>query len=235
MDKIFVHLPPLDAFALLFFIASWVGYSYFAEKQHVMGVSLLSITNSYRLQWMREMLKRENRTMDSIMVGNLLRSITFFANTTIFILLGLMTMLGYHDKASAVLSSIPFAQTSDGFLWEIKIFLLIIIFIYGFFKYTWSLRQYNYAGIYVVAAPSCRERVDEHEEIAQKGAKLVANAARHFNHGLRAYYFGLAALAWFLHPHIFMAATAWVVFVTHRREYRSVTLKNLTATSKSLP
>ena len=44
---------------------------------------------------------------------------------------------------------------------------------------------------------------------------------------LRAYYFGLAALAWFVHPYCFMAATAWVVLVTYRREYRSHALKIL--------
>lgn len=220
-----LNLHWIDALALAFFIASWVGYVYRADRSGERN--LLAATNRYRLQWMREMLRRENRTMDSIMVGNLLRSITFFANTTIFILLGLVTMLGYHDRASDIISEIPFAQPASGFLWEIKIFLLIIIFIYAFFKYTWSLRQYNYAGIFIVAAPS-RERVDEHEDAAQRGAALVANAAKHFNNGLRAYYFGLAALAWFLHPLAFILTTGWVLFVTHRREYRSGTLNNLT-------
>ncbi len=216
----------LDLAALVFFLTCWIGYATYADRD-MHSANLLAVTNRYRLQWMREMLKRENRTMDSIMVGNLLRSITFFANTTIFILLGLMTMLGYRDKASAILGAIPYAQSANGFLWEVKIFLLIIIFIYAFFKYTWSLRQYNYAGIYVVAAPPAREQPEDHEAIAQKGADLVANAAKHFNNGLRAYYFGLAALAWFLHPLLLMLATAFVVYVTHRREYRSRALNNL--------
>lgn len=217
---------PLDFIAVVLFVGGWYAYANYADRLSGQA-NLLSITNRYRLQWMREMLRRENRTMDSIMVGNLLRSITFFANTTIFILLGLMTMLGYGEKASVILSAIPFVKPSSGFMWEIKIFLLIIIFIYAFFKYTWSLRQYNYAGIFVVAAPASRDMVEDHEAIAQKGAQLVANAAKHFNNGLRAYYFGLAALAWFIHPIALIGATAWVIFVTHRREFRSGTLNNL--------
>ncbi len=223
MDLLFTHW--LDLVAFLFFVASWTAYTRYADRP---GQSnLLAATSRYRLEWMREMLKREQRTMDAIMVGNLSRSITFFANTTIFILLGLMTMLGYHDRASAIIDAIPFATQASGFLWEVKIFLLILIFIYSFFKYTWSMRQYNYAGIFITAAPSAHDRVSEHERIAQKGAALVANAARHFNNGLRAYYFGLAALGWFIHPLAFIGATAWVVYVTHRREYRSSTLDNL--------
>lgn len=227
MEKLLELIPFEDQMALLFFVVGWVGYTYYADRKNHKKTSLLDVTNRFRLQWMREMLKRDNRTMDSIMVGNLLRSITFFANTTIFILLGLMTMLGYHDRVIGIVKDIPFASPTTGILWEIKVFLLIVIFIYAFFKYTWSLRQYNYAGIFVNAAPPARERVDEHEAIAEKGAALVANAARHFNNGLRAYYFGLAALAWFINAHAFMAATAWVIFVTHRREYRSNTLNTL--------
>ncbi|MDE3016012.1 MAG: DUF599 domain-containing protein [Pseudomonadota bacterium] len=213
--------------ALVFFILCWAGYAFFTEKESLSDTSLLAVTNRFRMQWMREMLKRDNRSVDIIMVGNLQRSITFFANTTIFIVAGLMTMLNYHDRAESIFSSIPFSKPMSGFLWEAKLFVLIIIFIYAFFKYTWSLRQYNYAGIFMSAAPAHDDHPETHDAIIAKGSYLVGNAAKHFNLGLRAYYFGLAALAWFIHPYLFMAATAWVIFVTHRREYRSATLKNL--------
>jgi len=229
MNELMQYMDWQDVVALVFFIGCWVAYARFSEHESNSEGNLLAATNRYRTQWMHAMLRRETRTMDAIMVGNLQRSITFFANTTIFILLGLMTMLGYHDRTSAIIGNIPFAKETTPFLWEVKIFLLIIIFIYAFFKYTWSLRQYNYAGIFINAAPAHDERVDEHEAIAEKGTYLVGNAAKHFNNGLRAYYFGLAALAWFIHPYALMIATAWVVFVTHRREYRSGTLKNLRA------
>lgn len=227
MDSTTLHMHWEDIVALGFFIACWLGYAAFSEHKSNSDGTLLAATNRYRLQWMREMLKRENRMMDATMVGNLLRSITFFANTTIFILLGLMTMLGYQEKLTHIFSSLPFVRQSDALTWELKIFVLIIIFIYAFFKYTWSLRQYNYAGIFITACPSCREDVEQHEAWAQKGAYMVANAAKHFNYGLRAYYFGLAVLAWFIHPYVFIVATSWVVFVLYRREYRSGTLKNL--------
>lgn len=217
----------LDAISLIFFLACWMGYAYMAEQEKYRARSLVHVTNQYRQQWMRELLKRETRTMDSIMIGNLLRSITFFANTAIFILFGLVTLLGYHDRASGIIRSIPFAHAGSDFMWELKIFLLIVIFVYAFFKHTWSLRQYNYAGIFVVAAPPHNERVEDHEELAKRGGALVANAAKHFNHGLRAYYFGLAVLGWFIHPLIFMVTTILVVYVTYRREFLSNTLANL--------
>jgi uncharacterized membrane protein len=213
--------------ALLFFLVSWMGYSFYSSRANRHENSLLALTNRYRLQWMHQMLKRDNRMIDATMVGNLMRSITFFASTTIFFVLGLMTMLGYHDHAAEIISAIPFAKPTTSLMFEVKIFLLVIIFIYAFFKYTWSLRQYNFACIFLVAAPAHNERLGEHDLIASRGAYLVESAAEHFNNGLRAYYFGLAALAWFLHPKLFVAATVWVIMVTYRREFRSRTLKHL--------
>jgi len=216
-----------DLAALAFFIISWAGYAQFAEHKTQSEKSLLAVTDRYRTQWMVEMIKRDNRSTDAIMIGNLQRSITFFANTTIFIVLGLISMLGYHDRFSAVIGNIPFAHADTVFSWEMKIFFLILIFVYSFFKYTWSLRQYNYAGIFVSSVPPYAECSDSINTIAARGGFLVGNAAKHFNNGLRAYYFGLAALAWFIHAYCFIAATAWVVFVTQRREYHSSTLANL--------
>jgi uncharacterized membrane protein len=213
--------------ALAFFCISWLGYAFYSSRANRHENSLLALTNRYRLQWMQQMIKRDNRMIDSTMVGNLMRSITFFASTTIFFVIGLMSLLGYHDHAAEVVSSIPFAKPTTSLMFELKIFLLIIIFVYAFFKYTWSLRQYNFACIYLVAVPPHNERLAEHEAIASKGAYIVGSAAEHFNNGLRAYYFGLAALAWFVHPYLFIFATMWVILVTYRREFRSGTLKHL--------
>lgn len=215
-----------DACALAFFMLCWLGYAYSAE--HALSrPNLLSIINHYRLEWMREMLKRDNRSVDAMMVGNLTRSFTFFASTAIFILAALVSLLGYHTQFTAIINTIPYVKTTTPLLWEVKIFLLILIFTHAFFKHTWSMRLYNYVSIFIAAAPQRNDRTAEHETLAAKGAALTGNAARHFNSGLRAYYFGLAGLSWFLHPYLFIAVTALVVCVTYRREYNSSTLKYL--------
>lgn len=46
-------------------------------------------------------------------------------------------------------------------------------------------------------------------------------AAHTFNYGLRAYYFGMATLAWFINPWFFMLVTAGVVLVLYQREFHS--------------
>lgn len=226
MDNLFAIMDVQDLVALAFFLGCWIGYSYYTKHQ-TRRESLLSVTNRYRLEWMRQMLKRDNRSVDAIMIGNLMRSITFSANTTIFILAGLIGMLSYQSRVGEIISAIPFAKPMTPVVWELKIFLLIIIFIYAYFKYTWSLRQHNYTSIVVASAPLETELESTHDALAKKAAFLAGNAADHFNSGIRAYYFGLAALGWFVHPYLFMLATAVVLYVTQKREFHSRTLARL--------
>ena len=235
IDYVGTEFPLVDVLALLWFVLLWNGYAISAEKMGTRQNNLLNIMNFYRLEWMRAMLKRDNRMMDAAMIGNLQRSIAFFASTTIFIILGLITLLGYHDKAEMLIGAIPFSTPAPPLLWEMKVCLMIVIFIYAFFKYTWSLRQYNYAGIFISAAPDHNEHLARHEEIARKGAYLVGNAARHFNMGLRAYYFGLAVLGWFISGSVFILATTWMVFIIYRREFSSHTLQNLSGETLVYP
>jgi uncharacterized membrane protein len=63
--------------------------------------------------------------------------------------------------------------------------------------------------------------------VAERLARIASSTARHFNRGIRAYYFGLAALSWFIDPWLFMLLSAWVVLVLYRREFRSRLLQML--------
>lgn len=217
----------IDMVALAFFVIAWLTYAYTSQRISSRHSTLFTVVNTYRLHWMRQMLKREQRIADMTAVGNLLRSISFFANTSIFIILGIITMFGYKQEALTVISTIPYSSPPSDLLWEIKLFLIILIFVYAFFKFTWSLRQYNYTCIFINAAPMPNEHVERHESYAKAGAGLMASAARHFNLGMRAYYYGLAAFAWFIHPVLFLVATAIVISVLYRREFHSNAYSNL--------
>lgn len=216
-----------DVVSLVFFISAWTGYTIYADKNYNRNPNIMQVVNDLRMRWMRQMLKRESRIADAGLLGNLLRSISFFANTSIFILMGLATMHGYREQAIEQLNHIPYVVHSTMFMWELKLFTLAVIFVYAFFKFTWSLRQYNYCCVLVGAAPMPKECPEIHEEYATKSGHLLTNASAHFNMGLRAYYFGLAAISWFLHPLLFMAITSLVIYVVYRREFRSDTLNNL--------
>ena len=211
----------LDFFALAWFLLCWIGYVWSADRTQLKEKSVSAAMNYYRKLWMRNMVRRDPRMLDAIIQGNLLHGVAFYASTSILLIGGLLAMLGAADQALAVLQNLPFAVSANPTLWEIKVLLLLVIFIYAFFKFAWCYRLYNYCSVMIGAAPLDCEQNSENERFADHIAKLHGLAASHFNSGLRAYFFALAALGWFLHAILFLIASTWVTYILYRREFRS--------------
>ncbi len=225
----FVQENGLTLLALIWFGICFSGYMRYARKRSFDTPCLASTLHLYRLQWMQRMLTREMRIADNTAIANLERSVSFFASTTMLILAGLMTILGSTEKAIGLVEDLPFVSQASRAEWELKILVLILLFVYGFFKFTWSLRQYGFVTIMVGGAPTPEENIcaQEKEAHAQRIAKMASMAANNFNIGLRTYYFSIAILGWFVNPWIFMLASAGIVMILYRREFKSSTLKTL--------
>lgn len=220
-------LTPLDWLAVTWFFGGWLGYTAYADHSRWQeGTVSAAMRRLYR-QWMSEMLSRELRIVDTQILGNLLTGIGFFASTTILVIGGLIAVLGAADKAMTTLSELPLAVVQSQSLWEIKVLTLLTIFVYAFFKFAWAYRIYNYCSVMIGAAPITLEDKAERESYADRAGLLASLASRHFNRGLRAYFFALAVLGWFIGPIVFLGATTLVLVVIQRREFRSQSLKAL--------
>ena len=216
----------LDMLALVLFAVAWIGYAIFAERHGRTVPSLHNRMDHYRREWMLRMIERDNRMLDAAILRILARSSQFFASTTMLVLGALIALTGYVQQALDVVSGLPFTMSSSARLLEVKILLLVVIFTYAFFKFTWSMRQLGQASTLVGAAP--QKPADNPEQFApviNRIARVASYAGTNFNNGLRAYYFGLAALGWFLHPVLMIIATAWIMYVLYQREFASKTLK----------
>lgn len=222
-------LPPADLAAFGAFLALWVGYTIVGDRLTVDGHTLLAATARHRRTWMRNMCDREVRVTDSALLGNLMRSVSFFASASVLILGGLVALLGAGERAYAVVQDLPLVAGSPRGVFETKVVLLAGVFVYSFFQITWSLRQFNYCCVLMGAAPPVEASAEVKDTYAAHAARLNALAAHSFNRGLRGYYFALALMTWFIHPGGMVAATVAVVAVLYRREFRSKTLKALNA------
>lgn len=229
------HLLP-HLIAVAWFVLCWAGYTRYASWRSRDTVCLASVLHLYRQDWMRRMLLRDNRIADANVIGNLERNAGFFASSTLIILAGVLTALGASERAVSLLADLPFAQPVSRGLSEIKLLALAIVFVYAFFTFSWCMRQYNFAAVLVASAPMAGERnVNdlERKSFAERAARVISMAANQFNFGLRAYYFGMATLSWFIHPWFFMAVTSGVVVVLYRREFHSDVLKVMVFTPTS--
>ncbi len=230
--KIITLLPWTDWLALGWFFVAWVAYAVFARRRGQAEGSLLATTNDYRRLWMLQTTGRDVRVIDGIVIQSLSTSPSFFASTTILIIGGLLALLGTSDKATELVREIPFAARTSTLVFDLKLLLLTAVFVYAFFRFTWSLRQYTFGALMVASAPDHRifeSGEASREEFANRAGRVVGLAAETFNDGLRAYYMSFAVIGWFFSPLWFALGTAAVIYVLFQREFRSEVLEVLKA------
>lgn len=205
----------------------WVGYTIFSDKGGFSNDNLIASVAKHRKLWVAQMLARDNRVVDIQVLKSLMDVGRFLASTSILVVAGLLAVLGATDQAISLVMELPFAAPVNRGIWEGKVIFVILIFVYAFFKFMWSMRQYTYCTVMVGAAPPASDETMDKGVVIDSIAQIASLAAKHSNHGTRAYYFGLATLSWFIHPILLIPASLWVVVVLYRREFRSRTLAHI--------
>ena len=226
--KILQMLPWTDWFALGFFLLVWICYTLFAKHSSDGKHSILAMTNRYRHQWMLQTTARDPRMLDGIITQTLSATPAFFCSTTILILGGLFALLGTTDKAAELVREIPFAEQTPILVFEFKILVLVVIFVYSFFRFSWSMRQYTFVALLIGGMPPAEDfasgEASNRQRYADRAAAMTGLAAETFNGGLRAYYFSFAALGWFFSPTLFVLGTLLVAGILYSREFKSEVL-----------
>ncbi len=220
----FAFLPPLDWLALVLFLGGWVGYAWFARRLALSRPSLLASTNRIRRAWILQSTYRDVRVLDGAVIQNLSISPSFFASTTILIIGGLLAVLGTTEKVSGLVHEIPFAARTSALVFDLKVVVMLAIFVYAFFRFTWSMRQYTFGALLLASAPEAKQfevQKIPREPHADRAGRVVSMAAETFNDGLRAYYFSFAALAWFFSPWLFLVFNFGVIYILYQREFHS--------------
>ena len=216
---LWLNNPVWDYIAVIYFLVLWIGYNIFSKRMAVKTHCLASILHVHRVWWMQRMLKREMRVADAALLANLERNVNFFASTTMLVIAAVLTALTSKYNFTMFDSATLGGQNS-----QLKLLMLLAIMVYAFFSFTWSLRQFGFGSVLMGAAPDVSQEDitgKQRKEYAYSTAQVLDQASHAFNYGLRAYYYALASITWFIHPVAFMFATTWVVGVLYRREFHS--------------
>ena len=212
----------VDILAVGFFVLEWTVYAVTLEHSAYGLDSLSARMHVYREKWIRRLLDREARMVDTQIMASLQNGTAFFASTSLLAVGAGLALLRSTNEALGVLGALPVDLSPSPALWEIKCVGLILIFIYAFFKFAWAYRLFNYVAILIGAMPPAQQRdTPEAEAHVLRTTRLFEAAGRHFNRGQRAFFFALGYLGWFVSPWVLFLTTAAVVIVTWRRQFAS--------------
>ncbi|ALK09217.1 DUF599 domain-containing protein [Blastochloris viridis] len=213
-------LTPLDLGAITIFALAWLCYHAVLEWSPYGARNLNHVMDRYRHAWMRQMLSREVRIVDTQITASLQNGSAFFASSSLFAIGGALALLRSSADVQKLLVELPLAIDATQGTWELKSLGLTVMFVYAFFKFAWSYRLFNYAAIMMGSVPPAAYKDDPAAlAMADRTAKVHIIAARHFNRGQRALFFALGYLGWFVNAWILLATTLAVLVVMLRRQH----------------
>lgn len=197
-------------------LIGWLVYAGIVTRIERVRPSLSLIMSEHRRRWVANALMRDT-PVDAILTSNLMGSISFFASTTMLLIIALFTAFGQFGVIGAALGDLRFGPLPGPHELEAQLFALLALLTAAFFSFTLSLRQFNHFCILLGAARHGSE--DQAEIIAIAAVNTIA--ARNFNQGIRAYYFIIAGVAWFWSPYVAIAATLVIAALLMYREFYS--------------
>jgi uncharacterized membrane protein len=206
---------PMTLFATLLPLFCYLLYPVLVERIEKRRPSLSLLMNAQRRRWVTNAVNRDT-PLDAILSGNLMGSVSFFASTTVLLILAMFTVFGQLKTVAAATSTLqPHIASFDV---EVHIIAVLVMFVLAFLSFTLSLRQFNHFCIMLGAV--------EHQKSSEEEITIVAAlnslGARSFNNGLRAYYFSIGALTWFLSSTWSIVATLLIVVFLIHREFFSM-------------
>ena len=173
----------------------------------------------FRREWMRQFVRRDPRIFDSQIISSLRQGTAFFASASMIAIGGGFALLGNAERLRGVAQDLTL-ESDPIFLLEVKLLVLLLFAANAFLKFVWSHRLFGYCSVIMAAVPNDPEDPQALPMALQAG-ELNITAARGYNRGLRAVYFGIASSAWLLGAGPLILATLVTLLVILRREFAS--------------
>lgn len=187
-----------DIAALSLFMVCWLGYGPLLDVLARRSGTLNDDMSLVRRAWMRVMVHREVRIVDSQLMGHTINSASFFASTNLLLIAAVGGILFGGEGALRGVAAVG-AEAVPLPLLEGKLALILVCLARGLLDFIWSIRQLNYTLALIGAAPEIHEEADR-TALGEAAAALLNPALSAFSQGVRGYYFALAAAAWLFGP-----------------------------------
>jgi uncharacterized membrane protein len=201
----------------LFPLVCYFAYNIIVPQVEKLRPSLSVIMNMQRRRWVANAALRES-PFDAILSGNIMSSVSFLASTAVLLILAIFAVFGQVPALMDALDSLSLDRVYTTLDVQLHLVVILTMFVLAFFAFTLSLRQFNHFCIMLGAidhsAPTSEEEIDAITRMNALGAK-------NFNSGIRAYYFSVATVAWFVSEWLPIVASLITILILAHREFFS--------------
>jgi uncharacterized membrane protein len=214
-------MTPTDIAALTLFAIGWLLYQPALKRLSRRGGVINTDMTVVRRRWMINMAARENRFLDSQLMGHALSSASFFASANLIVIAAAAGALFRSDTTYQTVAHMAVTEAGPRWLFQAKLALVVLALARGLLDFIWAIRQMNYTLAAIGAAPPTSSPPAALKAYGDAAAAVLNPALSSFNNGVRGYYFALAAAAWMLGPWAMIAAVLLAVALLYARQVGS--------------
>lgn len=221
-----------DFAAVVFLVTVWWTSGVLIERAHAPRLSVATLMEYYRREWMRQFITRSPRLFDANIMASLRQGTSFLASACMIAIGGGLALIGNRESVGSVAEDLTLGELTP-VVWEVKMLVVLLFVTNAFLKFLWAHRLFGYCTILMGAVPN--DAGDPKAQvISAQAAEINIRAARSFNRGLRSIYFALGALGWLGGPLVLIFTTLVTLSVIWRREYSSQSREVLLAGIETL-
>jgi uncharacterized membrane protein len=196
----------------------YLGYNIVVPQIEKLRPSLSTIMNLQRRRWVANATGRIT-PFDAILSGNIMSSVSFLASTAVLLILAIFAVFGQVPALIAALDGLSLDRVYTQFDVQLHLVVMLSMFVLAFFAFTLSLRQFNHFCIMLGALEHATPATDPEIDAI---TAMNALGARNFNSGIRAYYFSVSTVAWFVADWLpAVACLATILILLHREFFSS--------------
>lgn len=214
---------PADWAALTLYLIVWLGYEPMLRRVAKASGAIATDLSVIRTLWMRTMASRpDTRLLDGQLLGHVITSASFFTSSNLILTAGVAGVLfgGHVTLGKAYEIGVA---TGSLQLFQAKLALVLAALARGILSFIWAIRQVNYTIALIGAAPDRGSDPALLRAYGDAVGEVLNPALSSFSHGVRAYYFALAAALWLFGPAPFVVGTlaALVTLIYRQSSSRS--------------
>jgi uncharacterized membrane protein len=209
--------------AMALILVSWFSYSSLMATfgRGSLNAQLVVI----RDHWVQAATRRPAKPFDAVLLGHIINSIAFFGSATLIVLAGLISTFASVKSIHQTISELHFVAGASLELFALQIGFLAFVLALCFFSFTYALRKLIYTIALIGALPDISDDCPTHDQMVASASRVLSEAIKTFNFGIRGYYYAIASLCMLASPYVSMAATILVTGILFYRQLATPTAR----------
>src|SRR5665213_735584 len=221
MNFLFFLPPDFNAphiFALVMIFVVWWLYE---PLLNLLGRGTLNAQlHVVRLKWMLMLIhsRREYRTFDGILLGQISSAMSYFGSATLIILIGFVGALASINHIHSSMMEIAFVPPISLELSTVYFAAITAIIAHCFFSFTYGLRKLAYTLAMIGGLDDAPADTPQAAVMTAQTATVLTEAVKSMNSGIRGYFFAVAGFMLFAGPTISVICTLAIGFLLYYRQ-----------------